>query len=197
MSRKTWRRATEDTRLAEASHSAGGQQDIPEAFSAAGLIVPDSIARVYCCRQDYQHPIPSRLEPGSLEVAQQCSGSRFVRSLVSLFTRLWRWARPAAVAVRIGRGACDLRRVNACAGVVALARLAVWTMRAQMTRVDARAAGELQATDGRRRWCDRAATVRMRARMRPGWSLGRWKQGRGREVRGERLKAAALGARAR
>jgi hypothetical protein len=39
----------------------GRKQDIPEAFSAAGLMVPDSIARVYCCRQDYQHPIPSRL----------------------------------------------------------------------------------------------------------------------------------------
>jgi len=38
-----------------------------EAFSAAGLIVPDSIARVYCCRQNYQHPIPSRLYRGLVE----------------------------------------------------------------------------------------------------------------------------------
>ena len=83
MSRKTWRRATEDTRLAEASHSAGGQQDIPEAFSAAGLIVPESIARVGCCRRGYQHPIPSRLYRVA-DVAQSPSGSGFLRSLVSL-----------------------------------------------------------------------------------------------------------------
>ena len=63
-----------------------------------------------------------------------------MRSLVSLITRVWRWARPAAVAVRgVWRGACDMRRVNACAGTLALARLDVWTMRAQMARVDARA----------------------------------------------------------
>ena len=83
MSRKMWRRATEDTRLAEASHSAGGQQDIPEAFSAAGLIVPESIARVGCCRRGYQHPIPSRLYRVA-DVAQSPSGSGFLRSLVSL-----------------------------------------------------------------------------------------------------------------
>jgi hypothetical protein len=73
-------------------------------------------------------------------------------------------------------------------------------MRAQMTRVDARAPGEeLKSTgDGRQGRCDRAVRADMRARMRPGCRRGRvWKQGRGREVRGERLKAAVLGARAR
>jgi hypothetical protein len=160
---------------ATASHYAGKQQDVPEAFSAAGLIVPDSIARVYCCRQDYQHPIPSRLYRG-LGSRTVCSGSRFVRSLVSLFARQWRWARPAAVAVRIRRGACDLRRMNGCAGVLALARLDVWTMRAQMTRVGCARAWGAEVGGrrrGGRRWCDRAVTVSMRARMRPGLSVGR------------------------
>jgi hypothetical protein len=63
-SRNMKRRDREKTQRATASHYAGRQQDVPEAFSAAGLIVPDSIARVYCCRQDYQHPIPSRLYRG-------------------------------------------------------------------------------------------------------------------------------------
>lgn len=57
----------EKSQRATTSHYAGRQQDVPEAFSAAGLIVPDSIARVYCCRQDYQHPIPSRQYRGSFK----------------------------------------------------------------------------------------------------------------------------------
>ena len=82
MSRNTWGRDRRHE-AAEASHSARGQQDIPEAFSAAGLIVPESIARVDCCRRGYQHPIPSRLYRVA-DVAQSPSGSGFLRSLVSL-----------------------------------------------------------------------------------------------------------------